>query len=158
MHELLLLRHAQAEPVAPAGNDIDRELSAFGQSQADAVGRWLAGHVPQPDLILCSPAMRTRATLERALQALASKKPPIRFEDAIYDATPGTLMALLQQHAEADCVLLVGHNPGLEHLVALLCQGRSPDYRGMPSAALAHIHLDGPIEPGNGRLLAFHTH
>ena len=97
-------------------------------------------------------------TLARILQVLAPTAPPVDFVDGIYDATPGQLMALLDRHADVECILLIGHNPGLEHLVPLLCQGRSPDFRGMPSAALAHIRLDGPLEPGAGHLLAFHTH
>ena len=158
MHDLLVLRHAQAEPVAPDGNDFARPLSPHGRDQARITGTWLATHVPRPDSILCSPALRTRMTTELMLEALAPAVPPVTFVDGIYEATPGWLMALLDRHAETDCVLLVGHNPGLEHLVALLCEGRSPDFRGMPAAALAHIRLDGPLEPGNGRLLAFHTH
>ncbi len=158
MHDLLVLRHAQAEPATAGVDDTERPLSARGRAQADATGQWLSRHAPRPDRVLCSPATRTRATAARVLEALAPAAPPVTIVDAIYEATPGTLMALLDSHAEAACVLLVGHNPGLEHLVALLCQGRSPDFRGMPSSALAHIRLDGPIEPGNGSLLAFHTH
>lgn len=158
MHDLLVLRHAQAEPAASGGSDMERPLSPHGKAQADVAGHWLASHVPPPTIILCSPAQRTRMTLARVLEALAPAAPPVDFVDAIYDATPGQLMALLDRHADAECVLLIGHNPGLEHLVPLLCQGRSPDFRGMPSAALAHIRLDGPLEPGVGQLLAFHTH
>jgi hypothetical protein len=39
--------------------------------------------------------------------------------------------------------------------VALLVEGRSQEYRGMPPAALAWLRLDGPLEPGNARLHAF---
>jgi phosphohistidine phosphatase SixA len=73
----------------------------------------------------------------------------------IYDATPGELLALLDQHADAGTVLLVGHNPGMERLVALLVEGRSDEFRGMPPGALAVLHLDGALEPGNARLDAF---
>lgn len=158
MHDLLVLRHAQAESAAPGDGDFERRLSPDGLAQADAAGQWLASHAPQPGLILCSPAQRTRMTATRVLEALAPTAPPVQFVDGIYEATPGQLVALLDRHADTECVLLIGHNPGLEHLVALLCEGRSPDFRGMPSAAVAHIRLDGPLEPGNGCLLAFHTH
>ena len=76
-------------------------------------------------------------------------------EDAIYDATPGELLALLDQQDDAQTVMLVGHNPGIERLVALLVEGRSDDFRGMPPGALAVLHLDGALEPGNARLDAF---
>jgi phosphohistidine phosphatase SixA len=51
--------------------------------------------------------------------------------------------------------MLVGHNPGIERLVALLVEGRSDDFRGMPPGALAVLHLDGTLEPGNARLDVF---
>jgi phosphohistidine phosphatase SixA len=65
------------------------------------------------------------------------------------------LLALLDQHADARCVLLVGHNPGIERLVALMVDGRSDEFRGMPPAGLAVLHLQGALEPGNARLDAF---
>jgi phosphohistidine phosphatase SixA len=52
-------------------------------------------------------------------------------------------------------VLLVGHNPGIERLVALLVEGRSDEFRGMPPAGLAVLHLGGALEPGSARLGAF---
>ena len=80
-----------------------------------------------------------------------------RLDDAIYDATPGTLAALADSHREAERLLLVGHNPGLEQLVALMHSGQSGDYRGMPPGAIAVLALpaDAAIEPGIATLSAF---
>ncbi|HEX7731861.1 MAG TPA: histidine phosphatase family protein, partial [Rhodanobacter sp.] len=89
-----------------------------------------------------------------ALAALADP-PPLQQAGEIYDATPGELLALLDQHADAGTVLLVGHNPGIERLVALLVEGRSDEFRGMPPAGLAVLHLSGPLEPASARLDAF---
>ena len=82
-------------------------------------------------------------------------RPPLQQAGEIYDATPGELLALLDQHADAGTVLLVGHNPGIERLVALLVEGRSDEFRGMPPAGLAVLHLGGPLEPASARLDAF---
>ena len=59
---------------------------------------------------------------------------------------------LLVASAPAGCTLLVGHNPSLEQLVALLLEGRSDDYRGLPPGGLACIKLpdEGELEPGCG--------
>ena len=58
---------------------------------------------------------------------------------------------------DVERVLVVGHNPGLERLAALLNSGRSGDYRGMPTAAVAVLllPLETAIEPGAARLAAF---
>jgi phosphohistidine phosphatase len=104
--------------------------------------------------VLCSPSERTHATGTLALKAL-HEAPAIQTAEEIYNATPGELLALLDQHGDAKTVMLIGHNPGIERLVALLVEGRSDEFRGMPPAGLAVLHLDGPLEPGNARLDAF---
>lgn len=154
MHELILLRHAEAVPLETAGDDQQRALSPRGEQEAQAAGRWLASHGGRPQRVLCSPSMRTAQTAQLALEALKGAPAP-QMADDIYNASPGDLLALLDQHGDADSVMLVGHNPGIERLVALLVEGRSDDFRGMPPGALAVLHLDNSLEPGHARLDAF---
>lgn len=154
MQELILLRHAEAQPASSGADDRGRRLSGRGEQEAKAAGQWLASHGVKPDRILCSPAERARATAVLALAAL-KKAPEAELSEDIYEATPGELLALLDQHGDAGTVMLVGHNPGIERLVALLVEGRSDDFRGMPPAGLAVLHLSGALEPGNARLDAF---
>jgi phosphohistidine phosphatase len=154
MHELILLRHAEAQPAKTGGEDQGRRLSGRGEQEAKAAGAWLLSHGVKPDRVLCSPSERTRATATLALAAMANA-PESQIADEIYDATPGELLALLDQHDDAGTVMLVGHNPGIERLVALLVEGRSDEFRGMPPAGLAVLHLHGSLEPGSARLDAF---
>jgi phosphohistidine phosphatase SixA len=154
MHELILLRHAEAQPASSGASDQNRRLSGRGEQEAKAAGKWLASHGVKLDRVLCSPSERTRATAELALAAY-KHAPATQYADDIYEATPGELLALLDQHGDAGTVMLVGHNPGIERLVALLVEGRSDEFRGMPPAGLAVLHLSGALEPGNARLDAF---
>jgi phosphohistidine phosphatase SixA len=154
MHELILLRHAEAQPAQSGGSDQARRLSGHGEQEARAAGKWLASHGVKPDRVLCSPSERTRSTAVLALEAMKHAPAP-EFADDIYEATPGELLALLDQHGDAGTVMLVGHNPGIERLVALLVEGRSDEFRGMPPGGLAVLHLNGTLEPGNARLDAF---
>lgn len=155
MHELILLRHAEAQPAPPGGEDAVRRLSGRGEQEARAAGAWLKSHGLRPDRVLCSPSERTYATAQLALAVLA-QPPEIQTFPEIYNATPGELLALLDQHADAVSVVLVGHNPGIERLVALLVEGRSDEFRGMPPAGLAVLHnTGGTLEPGGARLDAF---
>jgi phosphohistidine phosphatase SixA len=108
-----------------------------------------------PDCVLCSPARRTRETLEAVLGVIGYVEQ--RLEDAMYEATSGTLAALADTHNDAERWLLVGHNPGLEQLAALMHSGQSGDYRGMPPGGIVvlTLPLDATIEPGVATLSAF---
>lgn len=155
MRELILLRHAHAEPAAAGQDDIDRPLSRQGLAEAEAAGRWLKQHGYVPDRIVASPARRTRETLEQVLQTLGYVE---QLQDArIYDATPGTLMQVADEHRAHTRVLMVGHNPGLEQMAALLASGQSGEFRGMPAGGIAVLNLpaDVALEPGLGKLAAF---
>lgn len=155
MRELILLRHAHAESATPGQTDLDRPLSAEGNAEAEAAGRWLQEHGLVPDLALCSPARRARATLEAVLARVGYVDQ--RLDGEIYEASPGALAGLVDRHREAGRLLLVGHNPGLERLVALMHSGQSGDYRGMPPAGIAVLALpaEAGIEPGIATLSAF---
>ncbi len=155
MRELILLRHAHAEPVAPGQSDAERPLSVRGHAEADAAAQWLKAHDLRPTRVLCSPSKRTRETLERALEVLGYTD--VRYEPRIYEALPGTLMAVLDEHAEVDRVLMVGHNPGFEQTAALLHSGQSGDFRGMPTGGIAVLSLPpgAALEPGIGTLTQF---
>ena len=155
MRELILLRHAHAEPGQPGIEDIDRPLSLQGQAEAEAAGRWLKEHGYVPDRVVRSPARRARETCEKALAELGYVE---QLEDArIYDATPGRLMQVAEDHRETGRVLLIGHNPGFEQLVALLSSGQSGDFRGMPAGGIAVLSMpaDAALEPGVAKLAAF---
>jgi len=155
MRELILLRHAHAEPAQAGQSDEDRPLSALGRAEADAAAQWLKAHQMKPVRVLCSPSRRTRETLERVLEVLGYSE--VRYEPRIYEALPGTLMAVLDEHADVDCVLVVGHNPGFEQTAALLHSGQSGDFRGMATGAIAVLELPpaAALEPGIGTMTQF---
>jgi phosphohistidine phosphatase SixA len=155
MRQLILLRHAHAEPAQPGQADADRPLSLRGQAEADAAGAWLQSHALKPTRVLCSPSRRTRETLERVLAVLGYTE--VRYEPRIYDAVPGTLMTVIDEHIDVDRVLMVGHNPGFEQTAALLHSGQSGDFRGMPTAGIAVLALPpgAALEPGIGTLTQF---
>lgn len=155
MRELILLRHAHAESADYGQHDLDRALSRQGLAEAEAAGYWLKSHGLLPDRVLCSHARRTRETLEQVMQITGFVEQ--RQEPRIYEATPGTLMDVADEHRECGRLMLVGHNPGLEQLVALLSSGQSGDFRGMPAAGLVVLRIpaEAEFEPGIARLEHF---
>lgn len=150
--EIVILRHAQAEP-HETSDDIARKLTARGQAECEAVKKHFAEQKLGFDRVLCSPSARTLETARRVLGdgvALTEVR-------AIYEATPGMLVDVLDEAADANRVLLIGHNPGLEQLVALLVEGRSEDFRGLPTAGVARLSLppERALEPGIAKLADF---
>lgn len=155
IREIILLRHAHADPATPGQDDIARVLSLRGEAEADAAGVWLKDHRAVPDRVLYSPAARTRETCERVLAILGYAD--LRSEARIYEATPATLLRVLDDHADARQLLLVGHNPGLENLVALLTEGASDSGRGIPPGGIVWLRLseNAGLEPGSASVRHF---
>jgi phosphohistidine phosphatase len=117
---LVLLRHTKAE--RPDGlADIDRSLTDRGHADAGAAGAWLAAAGYAPDLVICSPAKRTRQTWHGVAVAMAGATPLVRYERQAYDGSAQDLLDLVR-HADdkARTVLLIGHNPSVSDLSALL--------------------------------------
>lgn len=154
MRELILVRHAHAEAPATGTDDHDRALSPIGHQEAAAAGAWLREHGLLPDRVLCSSALRARQTLQ-GLGDLGAAA--VQEEAGIYAASPGTLAALADANRDAGRLMLVGHNPGLEQLAALMHSGQTGDYRGMPPGGIAVLRLpvDAVVEPGVATLIHF---
>ncbi len=114
---LLVLRHAKAQPESPTGRDEDRPLAARGYAQAAYLaGLFAEGDLEPPELLLASPAARTRTTAQILAEACAISVTP---EPALFlDTTPDRLWQRLEELRHARRVMIVGHNPTLESLVA----------------------------------------
>lgn len=117
MHRLILMRHAQAQPSAPAGGDEARALSETGLRDAALMGRALAERGLRPDLALVSTATRTRQTWAQMHDALGDVE--VRDEPALYNASADTLRRFVENsEEEAGCLLILAHNPGV-HVLAV---------------------------------------
>ena len=156
MHRLHLLRHAKSDRDQPV-EDKERRLNRRGRDTARRVGESLPAAIGPIDLVLCSSAVRTRETAELALAFYASP-PPIRYEAALYLAGAAALLRRLRQLDEAaGTVLVIGHNPGLHELGALLAEPHSPHYSDLaggkfPTAARASFEVEGSwASLGRGR-------
>jgi len=154
MLRLWLLRHAKSAWDDPGLDDFARPLSPRGKKACRRLARHMAERGIRPDLVLCSPATRTRQTWERLEKRLAGHAaaddagrdtPRIRFEPSLYLAEPPTLLALVRA-APKRCreLILIGHNPGLEDFARLLAGSSSGDSltrltEKFPTGGLAEI-------------------
>lgn len=166
MKTVSLFRHAKSSWDDPKLADFDRPLSARGQKAAAAMGGVMASAGIAPDLILCSPAVRTRETLKIASQAFTAL-PSTVYDQAFYLASSAALLTSLRAlPADVAHVMLIGHNPGL-HALALDLTGTGERAamlsiaRKFPTGALAVITFDiaewRRLAVGEGRLKLFIT-
>ena len=101
------------------------------------MGELLAAEGLMPDVVLSSTAKRARKTATKVVKASGSSV-EIELLRELYLAGPETYLAILRhQPDEHRCLLVVGHNPGLEELVYLL----TGEHEAFPTAALAHVEL-----------------
>lgn len=166
MLRLWLLRHAKSAWDDPTLDDFARPLSPRGRKSCRRIGRHMAERGIAPDLVLCSPATRTRQTWER-LEKRLGQDARVRFEPSVYLADPGALLALVRAVPTA-CreVLLVGHNPGLEELAQKLAGSAAGDALTRltdkyPTGALAELTFAArtwaQVAPDGGFLASFVT-
>ncbi|HEX8195170.1 MAG TPA: histidine phosphatase family protein [Pyrinomonadaceae bacterium] len=140
MKTLYVLRHAKSDWNDASLTDFERPLNERGVHAARKMGAFMQQREIVADLIISSPARRARETAQIVKEA-AEIAAETRFEPRIYEANVGDLLEIVSQ-VENGCetLLIVGHNPGFEHLVGSL----TGEFQPMPTAALAEIEL--PIE------------
>lgn len=165
MRQLLLLRHAKSSWDDRSVPDRDRALNVRGRQAATCMRQALQQLGLTPDLVLVSPARRTRETLE-ALEPW-DEAPLIESIEMLYLASAVQLLEALRGVPETvRSVMVVGHNPGM-HELALLLVGKATTAppadltrlkAGYPTGALAEFNVAGSwtrLDVGGGQLVRF---
>lgn len=153
---LVVVRHAKSAWPDDVP-DPDRPLNARGRRDAPAAGRWVRDRVGRLDAVVCSPATRTRQTWRLIAAELDAPPSPV-VDDRVYAASVETLLEVVGELPDdVGAALLLGHNPGVAELVAVLT-GEEPE---MKTSAVAVVELGGrswaDVAPGGGRLAAHAT-
>jgi phosphohistidine phosphatase len=169
--KLIVLRHAKA--AWPDVEDRLRPLADRGRRDAPAAGRWLreAGrrldgfHIDgfHIDRVVCSPAKRTRETWDLAAAELDDVPAPV-YDGRVYAATTATLFTVVRETpAHVRTLVLVGHNPGMQHLTLALADEhsgealeRAREKYPTSGVALFDVGVDwSALHPGQAHLAEF---
>lgn len=159
---LYLLRHAKSSWEEVGLDDFERPLSQRGIRACAAIAEYLAEERINPEVILCSPAVRTRQTLELVGSSLETAD-GVATPKRLYGASPGEIMALVAAlPSEARSAMVVGHNPGIQQTaLQLAAEGERIDEVRLkfPTGGLAAIELEAndwaDVVPGAGHLTRF---
>lgn len=153
MKTLILMRHGKSDWTSGMP-DKNRPINGRGQLAATLMASWLEREALVPDLMLVSSATRTRETAAW-MQSVWAEEPEKIFRDDLYLAEAGSILRIAKRLAQGDCILVLGHNPGMED--AVMAAGSMPRRCPMPTCALAAFAYDVPhwedVKPGTGTLL-----
>lgn len=156
--KLLLMRHGKSDWDSSVTRDFDRPLARRGYEDVPRMARWLRKQFGVAECWISSPARRAATTADLLAEHCGFNSTDIIPVDEIYEASHHDLRAVIEAYAgEATSLLLVGHNPGLEALLAYLLPEeppRSPSGKLMTTAAIAVLECDGwDLQRGSCRLL-----
>jgi phosphohistidine phosphatase len=137
---LILWRHAEAEDIAPDHSDAGRRLTERGHKQAQRMGAWLNQQLPADARILASPAQRTRQTAA----ALGRK---FEIEPRLFtDADVDRYLEASAWGSSTETRLLIGHQPTLGQLAALLMCGQPLPW-SVKKGAIWWLAYEGARQP-----------
>jgi len=135
------MRHAEARCKDSDLSDLERPLNRRGSAAAEAMARRLHELQLVPDLLLVSPARRTRQTAEIVARGLSIPPRRVLPEEALYLASADDVLKVVQgTGARVTHLLVVAHNPGVSELVQRLVP--EADATGLATAALCSIAFD----------------
>lgn len=153
MKKLLLIRHAKATHES-GYVDFDRPLKQSGMQDAVLMATLLKGQLQIPQIIITSPALRTKTTAE--IFANQFKLPAPGEDKRIYEASENTWVKIVNSLPdEYDYIGIVGHNPGISQILYYL----TSQLKEMPTCAVAIITFENDtwqsISEEDGKLVHF---
>lgn len=159
MKRLILIRHAKSSWDYPMLADFDRPLNPRGRRDAPIMALRLQGMLTPPFRMIASPAVRALTTAQLFAETFELPESQIGIDKRIYDATPGTLLHLINTLDETDeQVLMFGHNPGFTDVARLLVDGPLP-FIELPTCGVVILGFEEDrwqdIVPGSAQVLAF---
>jgi phosphohistidine phosphatase len=140
MKTLYLARHAKSYWKDQSIPDFDRPLNSRGKRDAPFMGEVLKDKKVIPDLIISSPAKRTKKTAIEIASKIGYSEKKILYKEELYEASSNTILKVLNKIDEKyNSVMIFAHNPGL----TLLNNHISNNYiENIPTCGIVALQLD----------------
>lgn len=139
---IYLMRHGIANPAEPGTSDSQRPLSEQGTLQTALVAKGLLQLGIRLDRIIASPLLRAQQTAEIVARILELTDPVLTDARLAPYGSFGTISQLIQEHRDAQRLMLVGHQPAIGEALSGLC-GRGDLVAEMGTATVAAVAADG---------------
>lgn len=156
MLRLILVRHAKSAWTDVSLIDFDRPLAPRGRRAALWIGQTVAERGWSPSRIVCSPAARTRETLDLSAMGQGCE---VIYDPEVYERRDWDYLDLIRTQGGASPVLMiVGHNSATDTTASLLAEDGT-DLGGFATGAIAVFDLDiaawAELAEGAGRIVAY---
>jgi len=154
VRNLYLIRHGKSDWNADYDKDQNRPLNKRGQRDAEKIGTYMKRASIHPDRVLCSPALRTRQTLDLVTEA-AGWRTEVFVENTLYLADPEEVYRLITSTPDPiQTLVIVGHQPFTGEVASRFLGGRHLE---VPTACVIGMEFDAPswsdVMTEQGRLL-----
>ncbi len=124
--ELVLIRHTKSSWGNFSLPDFDRPLKKDRIDDAHRMAVKLKQLNLQLDLIICSPALRTKQTAGHFCNVLGYDFNKINFDSRLYESSAEEYLKVIQQiDSRFGTVIIIGHNPSITDLTSLLLNERT---------------------------------
>lgn len=140
MKKLFLMRHAKSSWEYADIADHDRPLNEKGISDAYKMANYLLIHKIKPDLIICSPSVRTLSTSKIVIETIQCGYEKLKIEPEIYESNADRILSIIQQTlTNINTLMIIGHEPSLTNFCIQLVNS---DFQKIPTASFVCIEAD----------------
>jgi len=154
MKQIIFMRHAKTEERSLMGADFERNLKERGKEDAKKISLFLQKRAYLPEIILCSPANRTRQTCDLFLKT-THYKGEVKYLENLYHSEASGILEMIKEYSdEHQSIMMIGHNMGISQLANVLCKEGCEE---LPTAGIVVIEFDSTIELYTGVLKLYMT-
>lgn len=140
MKKLYLIRHSKSSWDDISLDDFDRPLNSRGKKDRYTMAKFLKEHSIYPDIVLCSPSLRTKKSLKAYQEILDFDDSRVVFDKSLYESSKQELLnAIKNLDNRYNSMFLIAHNPSMNLLVDYLLNGF---YENIPTSGIVAIEAN----------------
>ncbi len=158
--KIMLIRHAGAEPMSEQweGRDDERPLTQVGIRRFRRAVKGIRRLGLAPTVVLTSPLVRARHSASWLLAGLRQSGLSVVVSESLRPDAPPELPPEVMDMPSDSLVVLIGHNPHLQHLAVRLLLGRDEGLRfNLKKGGMMILDIDDPSKPGTATLSCLMT-
>lgn len=138
--QLILIRHTKSSWSDFSIADFDRPLKKDRVEDAKNIATKLKLLKLEPDLVICSPAKRTRQTAEYFYDKLKYEEGKVQFDKRIYESSAQDLFEVIRKTSpEVKTLVVIGHNPSLTNFANYFMKEKIDE---MPTTGVVWLELE----------------